>query len=278
MRENTRKIDNMENIKEFSELTLKKINQTGEFYVYGLIDPRNSRLFYVGKGTGNRVFQHVVESSKNPESEKEKLQTIKEIEISGQHVKHILINWGLSEAEAFAAEAALINLINYISDIQLSNIVAGHHANGCLSAEEIEKIYGAEPLNIEDVRHKILVIKVNKLYERDMSTKEVYEIVRGVWRANISKAKQVEYVLGVYNNLIVACYKPDRWYSVSDVDIKELPNHVKIDDLKNIQKRILFECDDISALDENQLFYLNKSIEQLGYIQKSQNPIIYINV
>lgn len=268
----------MEHIKEFSELTLQKINQSGEFYVYGLIDPRNNRLFYIGKGTGNRVFQHVVESSKNPESEKEKLQTINCIETSGQHVKHILINWGLSEEEAFASEASLINLMNYISDIQLSNIVAGHHTNGCLSVEEIEKIYGAELLNIRDVCHKILVIKVNKLYNRQMSSKEVYDIVRGVWRANISKAKQVEYVLGVYNNLVVACYKPDRWYTVSDIDIERLPKHIKKDDLDNIQKRVLFECDNITALDNNQIFYLNKSIEQLGYIQKSQNPIVYINV
>lgn len=223
-------------------------------------------------------FSMSVESSKNPESEKEKLQTIKGIEASGQYVKHILINWGLSEAEAFASEASLINLMNYISDINLSNIVAGHHTNGCLNVEEIEKIYGAEPLNIEDVRHKILVIKVNKLYNRRMSAKEVYDIVRGVWRVNIRKAKQVEYVLGVYNNLIIACYKPDRWYTVSDTDIEKVPRHIKKDDLNNIQKRVLFECDTITTLDDNQLFYLNKSIEQLGYIQKSQNPIIYINV
>ena len=268
----------MEYIKEFSELTLQRINQTGEFYVYGLIDPRNNRLFYIGKGTGNRVFQHVIESSKKPESEKEKLQTISNIEASGQYVKHILINWGLTEEEAFASEASLINLMNYISEIHLSNIVAGHHSNGCLSVEEIEKIYGAELLKPEDIRHKILVVKVNKLYDRHMSSREVYDIVRGVWRANMSKVKQVEYVLGVYNSLVIACYKPDRWYTVSDADIERLPEHIIKDGVDNIQKRVLFECDNITALDGNQFFYLHKSIEQLENIQKSQNPIGYINV
>ncbi len=28
-------------------------------YVYRLIDPRNGETFYVGKGQGNRVFQHI---------------------------------------------------------------------------------------------------------------------------------------------------------------------------------------------------------------------------
>lgn len=265
-------------MKEFSERTLQKLNVNGEYYVYGLIDPRDNRLFYIGKGTGNRVFQHIIESNKNPKSEKEKLQTIENIEKTGNHVKHILINWGLKETEAFASEASLINLMNYISNVQLSNIVAGHHTMGCFDVKEIEKIYGAELLTLEDLRHRILIIKVNKLYYRNMSSDEIYDIVRGVWRANINKAEQVEYVLGVYNNLIIACYKPDRWYKISENNIHKLPNHVKNKELSSMSNRIFFECNNINILDENQLFYLNKSIENLEYIQKSQNPIIYINL
>jgi hypothetical protein len=29
-----------------------------KWYVYRLIDPRNGETFYVGKGRGDRVFQH----------------------------------------------------------------------------------------------------------------------------------------------------------------------------------------------------------------------------
>ena len=230
-------------MKEFSELTLQKLNKTGEYYVYGLVDPRNNNLFYVGKGTGNRVFQHVIESGNNPESEKLKLQTIKNIENSGNKVQHILINWGLTESEAFASEASLINLTNYLS---------------------------------EDIKHKLLVIKVNKLYNRHMSATETYDIVRGIWNASIIRASQADYVLGVYNSLIIACYKPNRWYKVSECTVDKLPKHTQDSDLSNMQNRIFFECDNIETLDENQLFYLNKSIENMKHIQKSQNPISYI--
>ena len=37
----------------FSEKSLLSL---GEYYVYGLIDPRDKKIFYIGKGTENRVF------------------------------------------------------------------------------------------------------------------------------------------------------------------------------------------------------------------------------
>jgi len=37
-------------MEKFSE---KSLISLGAYYVYGLIDPRNKQIFYIGKGTGN---------------------------------------------------------------------------------------------------------------------------------------------------------------------------------------------------------------------------------
>lgn len=167
----------------FSEKSLLSL---GDYYVYGLIDPRSKQIFYIGKGTKNRVFEHEKESLSSPDSEKLKLKTIADIKNAGFEVEKIIINSNLTEEEAFAAEV--------------------------LSVDEYERINGAAPLEEKDIRHKILVIKINRLYQKGMDEKVLYDAVRGVWRASKENVKTVEYVFGVYNSLIVAVYKPSEWF------------------------------------------------------------------
>ena len=75
-------------MEKFSEKSLLSL---GDYYVYGLIDPRNRKTFYIGKGTGNRVFEHELESRGNPESERLKLKTIAEIKAAGLEVEKLFL-------------------------------------------------------------------------------------------------------------------------------------------------------------------------------------------
>lgn len=262
-------------INAFSERALE---QLGDFYVYALIDPRNGQVFYIGKGTGNRVFSHEAESNNSPTSIKAKLQRIREIEGCGQEVKRLIVNWGLTENEAFAAEATLINLMRHLSPDTLTNIVAGHHIHEGLTAEEFELLYGAQSLMPTDIHHNIMVIKINQRYHRDMSARELYDAVRGIWRASINtiRKKHIEYVFGVYNQLIVAVYKPAQWHYVYEK--LDAPHVNELDDeaLEQAKNRVYFVCDDYEYLDENQQFYLHKSIAELKVNQSAQNPITYL--
>ena len=263
-------------LSSFSEKALNAING---YYVYALADPRTNKVFYIGKGTGNRVFSHEAESGNSAKTEKDKLLTIKDIENNGFRVKRIMINWGLTESEAFAAEAALINLLNIISDTQLTNIASGHHVHECLTVEQFELIYGAEMLKPEDIKHSILVIKINKLYHTDMSSFEVYDAVRGMWRASLRsiRSRNIRYDFAVYNGLIVVVYKHDEWHYVyENID---LPQRGKIDAAayEHSKNRVYFVCNNYDDLDDEGRFYLHKSITGLKMNHSSQNPISYLS-
>lgn len=266
---------NSPHITAFSEKTLSAING---YYVYALIDPRSNDVFYIGKGTGNRVFSHEIESGKTSAAEKEKIRRIQDIEKSGLSVKRIMINWGLSEQEAFASESSLINLFHFIPGNQLTNIVAGHHIHECLTVENFELEYGAVPLKIEEIKHNILVIKINKQYRKDMSDYEIYDAVRGMWRVSLKsiESRNIHYVFAVYNGLIVGVYKPDEWHYVyENID---LPQHDKIDNetFERLKNRAYFICKQYDKLDEEGRFYLHKSIEELKVNKSAQNPISYL--
>lgn len=232
----------------FSEKSLLSL---GDYYVYGLIDPRSKQIFYIGKGTKNRVFEHEKESLGSPDSEKLKLKTIADIKNAGFEVEKIIINSNLTEEEAFAAEA--------------------------LSVDEYERINGAAPLEEKDIRHKILVIKINRLYQKGMDEKVLYDAVRGVWRVSKEKVKTVEYVFGVYNSLIVAVYKPSEWFVCKEAKDK-LPRQDIVLTLKT-ENRVFFVDERYEQglpLDENEEFYLGKSIAGLKLNQSAQNPITYL--
>lgn len=96
------------------------------YYVYLLIDPRNGRIFYVGKGVDGRCFSHVREArttSRDSKGDYEKLATIRAIEESSHHVRIEVLRHGLTEDEAFHLEAAAMDLLG-LSD--LTNRVVGH--------------------------------------------------------------------------------------------------------------------------------------------------------
>lgn len=103
---------------EFSQAVCERIGN----YVYVLKDPRTSNIFYIGKGVGNRVFQHVF-GALETSYETDKLNLIREIINQNLEVEHYILIHGLTTEQAFEIESACIDLLGLEN---LTNSVKGH--------------------------------------------------------------------------------------------------------------------------------------------------------
>ena len=138
----------------------------------------------------------------------------------------------------------------------------------------------ADPAELapEDIKHHIMVIKVNQRYEENMDPDALYSVVRGIWKASKKRAQKVEYAFGVYQSKVVAVYKPTKWFVCKEAQDR-LPRKDIVLSEKN-EARIFF-VDEFyeqgNPPDDNQLFYINKSIAKLSMNKNSQNPISYLD-
>ncbi len=190
----------------FSQSVIERL----EYYVYFLQDPRNSDIFYIGKGEGNRVFAHVECAIKSTDTDNLKEEIIKDIIGSGHKVKHYILRHGLTEDEAFQLEAALID---FIGKDNLSNQQGGHDSRhdssdfGIKTTDEISAMYDAEPL---DTDIPIILININKLYHRKITDSELYESTRKSWKLGERKNK-AKYAVAHYRGLTRAVYEIESW-------------------------------------------------------------------
>jgi len=244
----------------FSDIVKQKL----QYYVYALIDPRNNEIFYVGKGTGDRIFDH--EKEKGFDTDNTKVCRINDIKNSGNEVKKIIVLYGLAEKEAFVAEATMINLIKYITPADLTNVVSGHHADKVMTVEEIESTYGAEVLTERDIFHNLLVVKINSLYDYNMTKREIMDCARGHWVINAENAEKADYLVAVYHGIVVGVYENMKWYSSGE----KTEYYPRLSE-ENLQLANRKYCTCIPVINSK---YINKNIGLV--VRDTQNPVSYI--
>ena len=200
-------------ITEFSQETVEAIDN----YVYALVDPRTpetdpSRIFYVGKGKGQRCFAHAAAAVKwKPKKEPNpKIKRIRRIrKATGAPPPIQIIAHKLSDPESYRLETAFISVLH--TDPQFCGLVAGKHGSDYgLTVDEIEGLY-SDPLKESAIGHRVLLVSLNggedlppfpEIKESDMA-----ERVLGWWPLSAERAVQVEYIIGCYHLLIRRVFK-----------------------------------------------------------------------
>lgn len=224
----------------FSDSTLYELSKdkSKKYYVYCLVDPIDKSVFYIGKGTGNRVFDHekfalgLICSSDFIESYEVtelKIERIKKIYDSGNKCEKYIISYRLTENEALASESTLINYFKILrNDEKLTNKIRGHGTIG-MSVDDLEKRYGYDPISMHEIKADglILAVKIKDSFnlstddsskygltdaERDINNLKSRTL--GRWVLSENMAKQIKYVIGINtgaNNSVVSAYRVEKY-------------------------------------------------------------------
>lgn len=239
----------------FSSKTIESI----DYYVYVLVDPLDKKIFYIGKGKGNRVFSHVENVKKKmcsnhsfQNNQKDKESKIAEILSRNKNNEVItyIVRYGLTNEHALLIESVLIDVFKHKLDVSLSDIDSiANEANGyetskgCVSTEDLENYFSGK--NVADLNDgsKYLAINISLLSK---DPEEIYNRVRFSWKLNKETADQADYILATHAGLILGVYKLDakKWCLVEEkVESTSLPRYYFNEDpdaeLTDVRKRLV---------------------------------------
>lgn len=250
----------MSELSQFSKPTIDKL----KYYVYTYSDPDTKKTFYVGKGKGNRVFNHLNADNKSEISKK-----INEILKKGKKPLIELLVHGIEdENTALKIEAAVIDILGIEN---LTNKQRGYNSSlyGKLDIDTVNARYNCIELKEEDITENIIMLKVNKFYYNGITPEKLYDITRGEWTVNIDKARNIKYALSVYEGIIVEVYNIVEWFPAYTTFNQR---HIKQKFDVNSKKRYEF----IGNIAEENIRkkYINKSVAHL-FKNGGQNPIKY---
>jgi len=253
-----------------------------EFYVYGLIDPRDNQYFYIGKGKGKRFSSHL--KPKRLDFNYAKLDRIKAIQKSGLEVKIEIIFPNLDEETAFELEKIVVYKLGreVLNEGILTNLNPGGKwkpKDPVFYSENFEPCFDLEKLDFVSKQKYLEIPTISKFNYLNTDNGEQY-IYRydsdGSFKAKESlneffsdgiKGKGIEIVkalrensLPIYTNWILSKYFFDKLY-VSD----KIPfAHYDI-----IDEKINREFD--SNFDKNEKFELESILDEVLRMKIKRN-------
>lgn len=74
---------------------------------------------------------------------------------------------------------------------------------GRMTLDELVQFYAAKPVSIE---HRVILIRINQLYRRDMSTLELMEATRGIWKVG-QRRETARLAFAVFDSLVLEVYE-----------------------------------------------------------------------
>lgn len=214
-----------------TDLPVEVAERLGPYYVYVLVDPRDECVFYVGKGSKQRLRAHGREAGLTPEENPKsaKVRRIRAIRAAGSEPRVDVVRHGLDEAQALLVEAALIDALD-----GLVNVVDGHGSEqGREPLSEYVARYGAPP--VANDAPPVVLIRVGRWREMreemepgvwrrgngywpGISLQELVDSARGWWKINPVSIERrgIVHAVAVYDGVTRAVLKIGEWTQRND--------------------------------------------------------------
>lgn len=123
-------------------------------------------------------------------------------------------------------------------------------------------------LSVDDIADDIVIIKINRSYNPNMSALELYDITRGCWKRRIDSVSSAKYALATVYGEVVEVYKIDYWLPSPALNRETIPYDAEVE-----KRRIGFFG---SVADQKvREKYIGKSVK--NFFKKGEaNPVILI--
>ena len=214
-----------------SDLPREAAERLGPYYVYVLVDPTDDSVFYVGKGSKQRLLSHGREAdlTVTERASSGKVRRIRAVRDAGREPRVDVVRHGLDEPQALLVEAALIDCID-----GLTNAKEGHGAEqGRKPLSEYVTRYGAPHVGAD--APPVVLIRVGQWrdmceemepgvwrrgngYWPGISLEELIDSARGWWKISpaTSESRGIRHAVAVYDGVTRALMEIGTWTQRDD--------------------------------------------------------------
>lgn len=164
------------------------------FYVYCLVHPKTNKIFYVGMGSGKRMYTHVQKVKKNipPNNNWQLFRAIKHILKENLNVEYKVLASNLTHSNALKLETDTINNIGLNNLCNLNYGGTGRLPGYKHSTETRKKIAIANTGKVKSEETKKL-IGISKLNNKNMLGKSHSDLTKKKISASWKKRNQEKY-------------------------------------------------------------------------------------
>ena len=201
-----------------------------KWYVYKLVDPEDNKVFYIGKGRGSRVVDHLKMAVNERLVVKEggmsaKLSKIKEIcdrnnGDKNRPLHQIICHQLETEAEALRIEAILIQ-----QTPDLTNEQAGHNIDDFGSSNLQELVWKLDAKPMSRIEHDAILLNIKNTYKPELDEydveKKVYESCQIAWGCGEAREK-VELALAIFGDVCVGVFEDLNWYEATKKNFPQM--------------------------------------------------------